>query len=396
MSNNDLTLCCCEYYDVNQDRNHILACCCNCVDLDEAFDSLISSRDISQKNKLGIIVTMQDRLRIPWKGGAKQVAFDAVMPIFIIPIILLLASMSLWWTIFAFTTVAIFLGFISNFLIRAIPHTKFFFVWTLTSIVILYIIFEFIVIPFLEILLEENIALSIFIFGFVLCVYLMKSRTKNLCHLGDNEAESGFVGRNYNSLHNCSICQKKIPDKDHHCVWFDCCVGKHNQCLFIWALFCAVVALLYSSNLTLTSVCHPFNLYKTILLPDDCSEVYKLFELSISFVSAIYSLILACLLLVLLLQQLLLVSLGLTLKEWIRLKFTTKLCLGLTAKRQNNKAGIIGYVHYKQQLDRKQLHAGVLKDVERRQRRKAENLYTLQKQIDLTKELKKERENNVT
>ncbi|XP_074026940.1 cytochrome c oxidase assembly factor-like [Leptinotarsa decemlineata] len=55
--------------------------------------------------------------------------------------------------------------------------------------------------------------------------------------------------------------------------------------------------------------------------------------------------------------------------------------------------GIIGYVHYKQQLDRKQLHAGVLKDVERRQRRKAENLYTLQQQIDLTKELKREQVN---
>ncbi|XP_018568649.1 protein PET117 homolog, mitochondrial [Anoplophora glabripennis] len=52
--------------------------------------------------------------------------------------------------------------------------------------------------------------------------------------------------------------------------------------------------------------------------------------------------------------------------------------------------GIIGYVHYKQHIDRELLHVGVLKDVERRQRRKAENLYILQKQIDFTKELKKE------
>ncbi|KAI4460537.1 hypothetical protein MML48_5g00009983 [Holotrichia oblita] len=52
-------------------------------------------------------------------------------------------------------------------------------------------------------------------------------------------------------------------------------------------------------------------------------------------------------------------------------------------------AGIIGYVHYKQQLDREKLHDGVLRDVERQQRRKAENLYTLQQQIDFTKELKK-------
>ncbi|XP_022918559.1 protein PET117 homolog, mitochondrial [Onthophagus taurus] len=51
--------------------------------------------------------------------------------------------------------------------------------------------------------------------------------------------------------------------------------------------------------------------------------------------------------------------------------------------------GIIGYVHYKQQFDRERLHVGVIKDIERQQRRKTENLYLLQQQIDFTKEAKK-------
>ncbi|XP_050504358.1 protein PET117 homolog, mitochondrial [Diabrotica virgifera virgifera] len=55
-------------------------------------------------------------------------------------------------------------------------------------------------------------------------------------------------------------------------------------------------------------------------------------------------------------------------------------------------ASIIGYVHYKQNLDREQMHSGVLRDMERRQRRKQENLYVLQKQIDLGKELKKQQD----
>ncbi|XP_073822368.1 protein PET117 homolog, mitochondrial [Musca autumnalis] len=50
--------------------------------------------------------------------------------------------------------------------------------------------------------------------------------------------------------------------------------------------------------------------------------------------------------------------------------------------------GIIGYVHFKQTSDREKLHEGVVRDVERQQRRKMENTYTLQKQIDLTKQLK--------
>ncbi|KAJ8964570.1 hypothetical protein NQ314_004874 [Rhamnusium bicolor] len=57
--------------------------------------------------------------------------------------------------------------------------------------------------------------------------------------------------------------------------------------------------------------------------------------------------------------------------------------------------GIIGYVHYKQHLDREQLHAGVLKDIERREIRKVENLFTLQRQIDLSKELKQEINENI-
>ncbi|CAH1998233.1 unnamed protein product [Acanthoscelides obtectus] len=117
----------------------------------------------------------------------------------------------------------------------------------------------------------------------------------------------------------------------------DCCVGNHNRCLFISALFFATSALTYSSNLTLTSVCHPFTLYRAILLPDDCSDVYKLFELGLSFVSAVYSLALAAILLLLFLQQLVLVSLGITAKEWNKLPLVSKLCLGMFANRPHSK-----------------------------------------------------------
>ncbi|KAL6422792.1 protein PET117 homolog, mitochondrial [Cataglyphis hispanica] len=51
--------------------------------------------------------------------------------------------------------------------------------------------------------------------------------------------------------------------------------------------------------------------------------------------------------------------------------------------------GIIGYVHYKQAYDREQLHLGVIRDIERRERRKAENVYVLQQQAELAKELRR-------
>lgn len=49
--------------------------------------------------------------------------------------------------------------------------------------------------------------------------------------------------------------------------------------------------------------------------------------------------------------------------------------------------GIIGYVHYKQEYDRQKLHLGVVRDIERQNRRKAENLYILDQQNQLTQQL---------
>lgn len=53
---------------------------------------------------------------------------------------------------------------------------------------------------------------------------------------------------------------------------------------------------------------------------------------------------------------------------------------------------IIAYVHLKQQYDRQQLHVGVLRDIERQQRRKIQNVYNLQQQELLTRELRKNME----
>lgn len=64
----------------------------------------------------------------------------------------------------------------------------------------------------------------------------------------------------------------------------------------------------------------------------------------------------------------------------------SKLVLGAAV---TTSVGIISYVHYKQHLDRDRLHDGVIRDVQRQQRRKMENMYLLQQQIELTKQLKK-------
>ncbi|KDR13972.1 hypothetical protein L798_11930 [Zootermopsis nevadensis] len=68
------------------------------------------------------------------------------------------------------------------------------------------------------------------------------------------------------------------------------------------------------------------------------------------------------------------------------MSYTSKIALGAAI---TVSVGTISYVHYKQHLDRNRLHDGVIRDVERQQRRKTENIYLLQQQIELTKQLKK-------
>ncbi|XP_064622908.1 protein PET117 homolog, mitochondrial-like [Lineus longissimus] len=58
--------------------------------------------------------------------------------------------------------------------------------------------------------------------------------------------------------------------------------------------------------------------------------------------------------------------------------------------------GIISYVHMKQKKDRERLREGVVKDMERQEMKKLQNLKALQDQIELTKILKTQRDKDTS
>lgn len=64
----------------------------------------------------------------------------------------------------------------------------------------------------------------------------------------------------------------------------------------------------------------------------------------------------------------------------------SKITLGLTCL---GTAAVIYSVHYNQVQDRQRLHEGVLRDVARQERRRAENLKDLQVQQELTREYRR-------
>lgn len=65
----------------------------------------------------------------------------------------------------------------------------------------------------------------------------------------------------------------------------------------------------------------------------------------------------------------------------------SKITLAVTSA---GAASVIYYVHYRQVEDRQQLHQGIVRDLERQQQKKIENLYRLEQQKELTKLYRKE------
>ncbi|KXJ74427.1 hypothetical protein RP20_CCG013719 [Aedes albopictus] len=345
-------LCCCEYFDRNDERNHILACCCNCVDFDESCDRFFSCRPIPVDKQRGMLLTFQDRLRIPWRGGAKQVTVDNVLPVVLLVSLQLLAALDLYCSLVIFTLIPLLLAYLKRFLGRVLPKTKFFALWLFWSGVYLVVLFESTV-PLLELLPEENIAFVALMSLSFFCFYKTNVRAQ-LNHInqpqynkddplgngGDSQTAILISDREDSDESDgrlaCQTCRKYVPPRTYHCkvcatcvikqdqhsVWLNCCIGRSNHRFFLLGCVSALLALWLFANLSLTSVCHPtpiFTLFGvTVMLPDDCTDIYFQYDIALCFTGAVYALLMSLFILISLLKQTCLISRGYTGTEWQR------------------------------------------------------------------------------
>lgn len=264
-----------------------------------------------------MLLTFQDRLRIPWKGGAKQISFESIAPIIAIPLLIGLACINLHTFILCFGLCG---GLVFYFLSQVRKHnirSRFFFMWLFFSIIYIVVLFQ-LTVPLLELLPEENLILVLLTTATVFCMV----RTKQLSYANHLYQSSAAVdddelpditeateaeereesqtallldmGDDCNNQPNiCSICRKYMPAYtehcntcgvcirrcDHHSFWFDCCIGQWNHRYYLASLILGLLSLLLGANLTLTAICHPFLVIRVlsipVLLPDDCSEVFE-------------------------------------------------------------------------------------------------------------------------
>jgi len=114
--------------------------------------------------------TIEDRLRIPWKGGAICLPPDVVCPILLVPCAILLASLGPAWTIVAFGgTYGLLFIFYRRWRRRQLGgrRTRVFFIFGIASIATMYYTFLSVVVGYREIFLWEILLLSVMLAAMV-------------------------------------------------------------------------------------------------------------------------------------------------------------------------------------------------------------------------------------
>merc|ERR1711915_1037139 len=126
-------LCCCEYYDNQGERSHLLALCCDCEALDKAVDRLVTGRNVKDDTIKEIINVVEERIRCPWKQGAVRVPLGKTLPVILIPSLMWLASLHPFLILITFILILITLLTIVRKLVKYRPNTKFFLFWSYSS-----------------------------------------------------------------------------------------------------------------------------------------------------------------------------------------------------------------------------------------------------------------------
>lgn len=68
-----------------------------------------------------MLLTFQDRIRIPWRGGAKQITVDNVLPVVLLVALQLLAAVDFYCSLVIFTAIPVLLAYLKRFLGRVLP-----------------------------------------------------------------------------------------------------------------------------------------------------------------------------------------------------------------------------------------------------------------------------------
>lgn len=304
-------LCCCEYLDSNQERNHLLALCCNCVPLDEICERCVTCQPIPSSLCTSLMDTAVDRSRYPVCDGrgARKMDQQIILPALLVPLML-------WSSGFSLTaSILILFGFQPLLLAVAYRHrksesinrstsksSKFFLSWTISTFVTLIALFELQIVAFMEIMIHENLILIALCGASLWCAVLARARSGVRRHRS-NSGPSGSPPPPYRSSPDVRLKKEdevllamSDPQSDpqnesnqppsrssdessdrttFYSYWIRCPIHAGNLVPYLAGLLSCVSALSYGALLTLTTICRPKYFFDDwLLVPEECVDIY--------------------------------------------------------------------------------------------------------------------------
>uniref|UniRef100_A0A336MKH3 CSON000585 protein n=1 Tax=Culicoides sonorensis TaxID=179676 RepID=A0A336MKH3_CULSO len=229
-------LCCCEYFDRHEQRNHIFLCCCQCTELDEICERLITCKTVDRKLKKEMWFTFKDRLRIPYPGGARLLLCESLLPLFLI----------------------------------------------------------------------------------ILRHYSTSGLQSALA--SDDDSATVLIMPEDKNSNTSKDCNTSNDEEGEYELWICSNITYYNYKYYIAACCLGTVTFLWYSNLVITTVCHPFPVFRVfnveILMPDDCSDVYDQYDIALCFVGALYALVLAVFCFIKFIQELYYITKSIAFSNW--------------------------------------------------------------------------------
>ncbi|XP_072901843.1 palmitoyltransferase ZDHHC23-B isoform X2 [Hemitrygon akajei] len=365
MSDEDGSLCCCEYINRHGQKTHILASCCDCEDLDEACDRYLKGKSVSSQNIKQISDTVSDRLRIPWLlgTGAKKIDITILPPLVFLPIFLHVAALHFFLALIILTALPILVLWYYYVTHQKKGHTLFFLSLGLFSLGYMYYLFLTEVIPRGDI---SSVHVIVITSGLALTLTSLAQTKKGPGYLRTDHGSVPIkkFQRNDISLHNvngtsqiqpvgqdtsskvnlsvpngklqmdqtefkknwCTVCKILKPPRSGHCRICASCVQRldhHCVCL------------------TLTTICRGQSIFTALFY---CPGVYKEHSIALSFTCIWYCTIVTAGMGYLFLIQLINISYNITEREArfaLRDKTGDKYLCGLIIKTDEYNRGLI-------------------------------------------------------
>jgi len=285
--------CCCEYTNSSGERSHLLALCCDCAELDMAVDNLVSGKNVGNHRVNEILAVIEDRMRVPWKGGAKKLPLDLLLPATLFPCILWTMALSPHLLVVLLMVLPALAFLCTRWVLRVRPRTLVFLYWSYSTAAYLFYLYEVKAVGLLWDLPKlvspwENLMLIALLTASVIFYRMLVHKA--------HQAPQG----EFSKSKHCRQCDKSVVERDHHCVWVNCCISTSNHTSFRWFLFFASLSAAHYS-LILTSYACPGIPLGPVVFPSVCWP--QPYDMRLLLVAGVYSGLLSVMLCVLLSVQ---------------------------------------------------------------------------------------------